>query len=188
MDVQGPMNKRFRLIMAALAILPVAQASRGAGPAPDGGTVAIEPKTVSGDYDPALQSFADAAASALAGKGFTVLPDTGHAAWVVELLLSRDDVGTGKARVAGQRAASMVGAGVSVPLSTGRSELVALQRTRLEMRFRRRGETGVVWDGAAVTVREAGTPRGTATAVAADLSQAVLGPYPIAPTAVLGIP
>ena len=176
----------WAMAMAALAL--AGGALPAATPPPNGGTVAIRPKTAEGDYDPSLQAYADSAAAALAARGFTILPDTGHAAYVVEVVLSRGDVGTGRARVAGQRAASPFGVGVVLPLSTGKSELVPLRRTRLELRMRKRGEPAIVWDGVAVTVRAADTAKGADEAVAADLSQAILAPYPAPPQGMIGVP
>ena len=168
----------------------LAATTAGAAPVapPQGGTISIQPKTTDGDYDASLTAFADAAAAALAARDFTVLDDTGHAAYVVELLLGREDIGTGLARVPGQRAAAVVGLGVAVPLSTGRSDVVPLRRTRLEMRVRRRGEAAIVWDGAAVTIREASTRTGADGAVATDLVGALLQAYPAQPRTVIGVP
>jgi hypothetical protein len=182
---------RKSLISIAAAALTLALMGGGAlraSPPPNGGTISIETKTEDGNDDPAMHSFVDAVAEALTAKGFTVFDDPDHAASVVELLLSRGDAGTGFARVPGQRAPSLIGTGVAIPLSTGASEVVHLQRTRLEMRIRRRGETDIVWDGAAVTVREAGTREGSDQAVASALSQALLQSYPAAPKDVVGVP
>jgi hypothetical protein len=155
---------------------------------PGGGTVEIESRSAGGDYDPALAAFVDATAAALADKGFTILNDPGHAAFVAELVLGREEVGTGLARVAGQRTPSMAGAGVSVPLSTGRSDLVPLDRTRLELVLHRRGQAAVLWRGAAVTVRATGPGKGAEAAVAADLARAVVNPYPAQAPGVVGVP
>lgn len=171
----------------ALALAPIGGAAPAAGPPPDGGTVSLEPRTADGDYDPALHAFVDAAAAALAARGFTVLDEPGHAAFVVELVLNRDDVGTGLAKPPARKA-TVFGAGVAVPLPNGRSDIVPMRRTRLEMRMRRRGETGVMWDGAAVTVRAAGTRTGADEAVATDLAQALLRSYPAEPKGVIGVP
>lgn len=182
------------LVAALMAVSPIGGGSLAAAVPPGGGTASIEPKTADGDYDPALPSFVNAASDALAAKGFTILEDD-HAAYVVELILSRAEVGTGTAKVPAGRAGTMpggaggsVGAGVVIPFSTGQSRLVPLQRTRLEMRIRKRGETAVVWDGAAVTVRAAGTRKGADDLVAADLSKAVLRLYPAEPEGVVGVP
>jgi len=185
-NVENSMRKTFGLI-ATLA-LALGAGSLSASPPPNGGTISIEASTVDGSYDAAMPSFVDAASAALTARGFTVFEDQGHAASVVELLLSRSDVGTGVGRVAGERTPSIAGAGLALPLGTGNSELVRLQRTRLEMRIHKRGETAIVWDGAAVTVREAGTRNGTDSTVAADLSRALLQSYPVEPKEVVGVP
>jgi hypothetical protein len=176
------------IAIAALAGVPVVGGASNASPPPNGGTVSIDSKTVDGSYDAAMPSFVDAAAAALTAKGFTVFEDSGHAASVVELLLSQGNVGTGLARVAGQSAPSVAGTGVALSLGTGNSELVHLQRTRLEIRIHRRGETGVAWDGVAVTVREAGSAKGSDATVAADLSRALLQSYPAEPKDIVGVP
>ena len=141
-----------------------------------------------------MPSFVTAAGEALGTKGFTILTDTGHSAYVAELILSRVDVGTGSAK-AGKDGSSVapstsgsVGGGVTVPLSTGKSRLVSLQRIRLEMRIRRRGDERAVWDGAAITVRAAGTRNGADERVAADLSEAVLRSYPATIVGVVSVP
>lgn len=182
------------IVAAAMALAPLWGGALAAVP-PGGGTISIEPRTADGDYEPATPSFVNAAADALAAKGFTILEDPGHSAYVVELILSRVEVGTGTAKVATGRSSMMpggaggsVGAGVVIPLSTGQSTLVPLQRTRLEMRIRKRGETAVVWDGAAVAVRAAGSRKGADDVVAAELSQAVLRTYPAQPEGVVGVP
>lgn len=163
-------------------------AASQAGPPPSGGTISIEAHTADGSIDPALPSFVDAAAQALTARGFTVFEDPGHAASVVELVLSRGVVGTGMGRLPGQPGVSPFGTGLSVPLSTGSSDLVSVRRTRLEMRFSRRGEPGLVWDGAAVTVRNTSLRNGGARAVAADLIRALLESYPVEPKGVVGVP
>jgi hypothetical protein len=183
------MRKRLGLIAtAALALAPMGGAALRGNPPPNGGTIAIQPRTVDGNDDPSMPSFVDAVAAALTARGFTVFDDQDHAGAVVELVLSHGDVGTGLARVPGQRAASVAGTGIGIPLSTGDSELVHLQRTRLELRIRKRGETGFVWDGTAVTVREAGTKNGANETVAADLSRVLLQSYPVQPKDVVGVP
>lgn len=183
------MNTR-RMLNAAVAVAlgAIGGGARAAVPPPNGGTIAIAPKTADGDDGAATQAFVEAATEALSDRGFTILDDPDHAAYVAELILSRGDVGTALARPSGQRAASVVGAGVAIPLSPGRSELVPLRRTRLEIRIRRRGEADIVWDGAAVTARQAGSGKGADKAVASDLAQAILRAYPVAPSDVIGVP
>lgn len=182
-------------IAAALIFAPVGSGALAAAVPPAGGTISIEPKTANGDYDSSMRSFVAAASDALATKGFTILEDPGHAAYVVELTLSRTEVGTGSVRPPTGRAAALpggaygsVGAGVVIPLPSGKSTLVPLQRTQLHLRMHKRGEDAVVWDGTGVTVRAAGTRKGADEAVAADLSQAVLRSYPAQPEGVVGVP
>ena len=180
-------------VAAAMALASIAGAAPAAASPPAGGSISIEPNIAGGKADPATQPFVSAATEALAAQGFTILEDPGHAAYVAELILSRTEVGTGSAKIrtGGASAASGayggVGVGASIPLAAG-SELVPLQRTQLEVRIRKRGEEAVVWDGAAVTVRAAGTRKGADEAVAADLSAAILRGYPVAPEGVIGVP
>jgi hypothetical protein len=176
------------LATVVLAWMSLGGSALGASPPPNGGTIAIEPEFVDGSYDTSMHAFVDAASEALTAKGFTVFDDPDHAAAVVVLMLSRSDVGTGLTRVPGERAPSVIGTGVAVPLGTGASRQVSLRRTRLELHIRRRGETGFVWDGTAVTVREAGTPEGADATVASDLSRALLQSYPAQPKDVVGVP
>jgi hypothetical protein len=107
---------------------------------------------------------------------------------VAELTLSRAGVGTGMGKDPGGASVGIAGTGVVVPFSTGQSNVVTLVRTRLELRIRKRGEGGAVWDGAAVTVRASGTRKGTDETVASDLSKALLQSYPTEPGDVIGIP
>ncbi|WP_442681372.1 hypothetical protein ACSBM8_09480 [Sphingomonas sp. ASY06-1R] len=176
----------------ALAALPSALSAAPAPPA--GGTISIAPKTADGDYDAALSSFVEATTEALGEQGFTIL-DADHAAYSADLILSRADVGTGTAKVPRDRASGepggafgSVGVGVRIPLPTGKSNIVPLQRTRLELRIRKRGTPDIVWNGAAVTVRAAGTPKGADARVAADLSNALLRSYPLQPPTDIGVP
>ena len=183
------------MVAAAMALVPIWGGSLSAAAPPSGGTISIEPRNVGGDYDASTPVFVNAAGEALAAKGFTILEDPGHAAYVAELILSRAEVGTGSAKVSTGGAAvtpggayGSVGAGVIIALPTGKSRLVPLQRTRLELRIRKRGEEAVVWDGAAVTVRAAGTRKGADEVVASNLSEAVLRSYPAEPANVIGVP
>ncbi|HMI18972.1 MAG TPA: hypothetical protein VK533_05455 [Sphingomonas sp.] len=189
------MHKRSVPIVAALvALAPIWGGPLSAAAPPAGGTISIEPKTADGDYDRSMPAFVNAAADALATKGFTILEDPGHSAYVVELILSRVAVGTtsaktpsGKPSVGGGGPGPSVGAGVVFPLGSGVAQVPVL-RTRLELRIRKRGADGVVWDGAAVTVRAAGTKTGADAPVAAALSEAVLRSYPAQPEGDAGVP
>jgi hypothetical protein len=189
------MHKRpVPIIAALLALVPIWGGALAAAAPPAGGTISIEPKTADGDYDSAMPAFVNAASDALAAKGFTILEDPGHSAYVGELILSRVAIGTASARTPPGRASAggggpgpSVGAGVVVPLGSGVAQVPVL-RTRLELRIRKRGADGVVWDGAAVTVRAAGTKTGADAPVAAALSEAVLRSYPAQPEDVVGVP
>lgn len=179
------MSPYHRLIVAAAACLAPLWGGAMAASAPtSGGTISVDFKTPADATGAAITSFREAANDALATKGFTILDDPGHAAYVAELTLTRIEVGTSTAKVPrGKPSASMggssVGAGVTLPLSAGETTLVPLQRIRLDMRISKRGEDGVVWTGAAVTVRAAGTKKGADAVVAADLSRALLNSYPV---------
>lgn len=186
------MKARYRLAIAAAMIATKIWATSASAGLPTSGTISVEPRSAATDSVALTPTFVNAADEALAAKGLTILDDPGHAAYVAELTLSRTDVGTGSAKVPRGSAAVTpglgVGAGVSVPLSMGETRLVPLQRIRLEMRIRKRGEDAVVWTGAAVTVRAAGTKNGADAVVAADLSQALLRSYPAQPEDVITIP
>ena len=181
-------------LAAALAFAAIPGGLLAAAAPPAGGTISLAPKTSDGEYDPSMTSFVEAATEALGAQGFTIL-DADHAAYSADLILSRDDVGTGTAKIARGRASAApggafgsVGAGVVIPLPTGKSSLVALQRTRLQLQIRKRGEPDIIWDGAAVTVRAAGTVKGADGKVAADLSNALLRSYPGQPVTDIGVP
>jgi hypothetical protein len=176
---------RFVPTIMLMATSVLAGASEAAPP-PAGGTIAIEPRTADGEYDPTLPAYVDAAKEALTDRGFTVLDDDGHAAYALELVLGRSDVGTALANVPGQ-SRPVIGPGVIVPFSTGKSDIVPLRRIRLEMRLRRRGEPSVVWHAAAVTVRAAGSRKATEQN-AMDLSRALLRGYPAEPQGDIGVP
>lgn len=178
----------------ALALAPAWSPSLSAAP-PISGTVSIEPVPAEPNIASAMPLFVNAVGDALTARGFTLLDQPGHAAFVVEVDVSRADVGTGAAKVptSGAQvipggASPAVGAGVIIPLPTGKSTLVPLQRTRLDIRVRKLGENDVAWHGAAVTVRAARTAKGTDKAVAADLAQAILRAYPSQPEDVIGVP
>lgn len=163
---------------------------------PASGTISIE---TPGDDDAALgrslPAFVNALSGAFETKGFTILDQPGHAAYVVELSLSRADVGTGTAKVPQDSssvvpggAPNAVGVGVLIPLATGKSTLVPLQRTELAIKLRKRDDQNVLWQGSAITVRAAGTQKGRDMTVASDLSQALLRAYPAQPEGVIGVP
>lgn len=189
------MKKKTASIAAAAAALAFAWG--GALPAaspPTAGTVSIEAKASAAELGASIPAFVGAMGQAFEAKGFTVL-EAGHAALAAELSVSREDVGTGSAKVPVDRsvitpggAPGAVGAGITVPLPTGKSALVPLQRTRLELRIRKRGEDNVLWQGAAITVRPAGARKGQDAVVASDLAEALLRAYPAQPEDVVGVP
>jgi hypothetical protein len=174
-------------LAAALGLVTTISAAPAASP-PGGGTISIEAATK------APQPFTVAAGEALAAKGFTVLEGAGHAAYVAELALAREQLGTTTSAAPVGRSDAWtgfgprVGAGMSLSLPTGKSDLVPLQRTRLELRIRKRGEPEVLWSGTAVTVRAADAGKGRDDVVAADLSNALLRAYPEQTADVLGVP
>lgn len=183
-------------IVRAIALLTLAGAAALPAPSlaaslPMEGTMAVETKSIDGEQPAAPDMFRDAAASALADKGFTLLDGSDHAAFTMELAISVTDVGTGDAKVATTGAkvlnggvAGAVGSSVRIAVPSGKSRLVPLERTQLEMTLRKRGGTDVVWRGTAVTVRSAAT-RGN---IAPDLCNALLRQYPAQPEAVIGVP
>ena len=180
--------------MAAMALLAVCGNAAGAAPPPTGGSISIEPVTGGAGSGSMSPAFFDAASDALAARGFTILEDPGHAAYIAELSLCRTEVGTGSAKVPAGRgeiapgASGGVGAGVAIPLTAGKSVLVPLERIQLELLIRKRGEDVAVWRGTAVTVRASGTKNGADKVVAADLTGAMLNGYPAEPQGVVGVP
>ena len=174
-------------IVAGVAFVAAAAALPAASP-PSGGTVAIQPQGVNGSSDPAMPSFVDAASASLTDKGFLILDDPAHAAYLAELTLERGDVGTALGKGSGGPSASIAGAGVIVALPSGKTNVVALVRTRLALRIRKRASGEILWDGAAVTIRQAGTVKGSESAVARDLSGALLSNYPAQSNASIAVP
>lgn len=190
------MTKRIRLIATASAVLVSLWAGAlSAAVPPTSGTVSIEPDRGDPNLDRSLPAFVDALGEAFYTRGFTVLEQPGHAAYVVELKLSRVDVGTGTAKVPNDKssvepggAPNAVGVGVRIPLPTGKSTLVPLQRTQMEIRIKARADESLLWQGTAITVRAAGTKKGQDATVASDLSAALLRAYPAQPEGVIGVP
>jgi hypothetical protein len=162
--------------------------ARAAVPPPTGGTIAIEARNPDGETDPEMASFVDAVSQTLTSKGFTIFDDPAHAAYRAELVLNRVGVGTGMGKDPHGDTIGVVGTGVVLPLSTGASSVVTLQRTRLEIRIRRRGDQTIIWNGAAVTVRGPDSRKGAEKTIASDLSEALLRSYPVEPTDVVGVP
>jgi hypothetical protein len=158
---------------------------------PTEGTMMVEARHSDGSEDAASDMFRDAAEQALATRGFTLLDGAGHAAYRMELTVRMSEVGTGHAKVAASQpdlisggAARGVGTILKVPVPSGKSRTVALERTQIDMRLRKRGAEDVIWHGAAVTVRPAETQRRVATA----LCDALLRAYPSQSDDVIGVP
>jgi hypothetical protein len=175
------------MILLALALASSAPAS----PPPTAGTISIEP--AGGEAAP--PSFVAAVNEALGARGLTMLEQPGHAGFVAELTVTREQVGTTTAEVESDGAAitpgdaiGRVGAGISIALPTNKARITPLVRTRLDLRIRRRGEADAAWQASAVTVRPAGTRAGQDAAVAGALAEAMLRLYPAAPTATISVP
>jgi len=189
------MRMKAGLILAALALPSWSGSLQAAPPPPTAGTISIEAKTGADQSATLVTAFIKAMGEAFETKGFTVLEEPGHAAYVAEFSLNREEVGTGRAKVSTEGssvqpggAPNAVGVGVRIPLPTGKSTLVPLERTRLELRVHKRGEDATLWQGAAITVRGDGTRRGADATVAADLSAALLRAYPNQPEEMIGVP
>jgi len=184
--------------ITAAAALALAVASGGAALAADPltpGTISIEAKAAEAEAGASMPPFVNAVDEALAARGFTTLEEPGHAGLVADLSLSRVEVGTATAHVpVGGMAAGpggpfgSVGAGISVTLPTAKTRIVPLLQTRLEIRIRKRGEEEVLWHGAAMTVRAAGTRKGQDGMVASDLTEAIFRAYPAQPEDIISVP
>jgi hypothetical protein len=171
---------------AILALAAVADEAAPAAPR-SGGTIAVRTIEEGGDDDPLKQISLDAVTAALGMKGFTILDDPDHAANIAEVVIKRTEVGSSLAR--GRVAPPIVtGMAVTIPTSRGKSVVVPMQRTELEIRVRRRGEQQPFWEGAAVTVRSADARNASAEQLATMLSQAAIGPYPSVVTSAISVP
>lgn len=185
-----------KLPFFAVALLshPATLLAQAPAAVPQGGTIAVLVRSPGGGVIAEGDPFVHAVGDALSDKGFTVLPDPDHAAYSAEITLSRAEVGTGKAKVRSEGASVLpgmgagVGTGIVVPLPSGKSSLVALQRSQIELRIRRRWTDAVLWQGSATTVRAAGTKKGADDAVATDLSRGLLAAYPAQPEGLVGVP
>ena len=176
----------IRMLAGGAALLTAAAHASAATP-PSGGTIAV---TSSDDADPddAFERRAREAATARLGdRGFTILNDRDHAAYVAEVITSRSNVGTSVTR-ARRDAPAVLGSGVNIPLASGKSSFVAMQRTTIEIRIRKRGSPAVLWHGSAVTVRAGEPTAARAERLAAELSQAALSSYPVVTETAISIP
>jgi hypothetical protein len=192
--VAASLRSRLRMVATAAAALAAWAPVAAAAPTPPG-TVAMQPVEQSDGLGGTMPAFVAAASEAFGARGFTTLDDPAHAGLLVELAVSRKEVGTAAAKVAPSHSsvspggvAGAVGGGVSIALPTGKSRLVPVQQTQLTIRIRRRGADEVVWQGAALTVRSSGVAKGGDAQVATDLTNAVLGAYPAAPDGVVSVP
>lgn len=150
---------------------------------PGGGTIAVV-STTDAESDAAMSAVArEATMAALGDKGFTILDDSDHAAYIADVRTSRTAVGTSVARTRGA-APAVMGSGVNIPLSGNRSSLVTMQRVMIEVRIHKRGDDAVLWHGAAVTVR----PGPAAERLAMQLSRAALSAYPAVVETAVSIP
>ncbi|MEH3104685.1 MAG: hypothetical protein PGN12_12340 [Sphingomonas phyllosphaerae] len=154
---------------------------------PRGGTIAVV--AAEGDEaDSALAAIArEAVMTALGDKGFTILDDRDHAAYIADVVAGRSKIGTSVARRRGA-APSVMGAGVNIPLAANGTTLVAMQRVVIEIRIHKRGDTASLWHGAAVTVRSGEASPAVAERLAVQLSQAALGAYPVIVGSAISVP
>lgn len=181
---------RVTIGLAAIA-MGLAPMAGLAAPGPRGGTIAVsalprpDPNPDPGDRLAA--SVTDRVTATLATKGFTLLPDPDHAAYLAEVSVERADIGTSTVSGAADRAL-VTGAGVNIPLSRGRAVLAPLQRITVQVRIRRRGEPAVLWQGAAMTVRSGAMRGRAADDLSSSLSQAALSAYPVQAAGTISIP
>lgn len=177
-------------MLALIGALGLSPPLHAASP-PSGGTVSVEAQPGEGGGALPSQIFVEAASQALAGKDFTLLEDPDHAAYIVELRYRQSEVGTGSGKTATQGPEVInggisggVGSRLSITMPSGKSRLVALERTELDLTWRKRGEQEPLWRGTAVTVRPAGDPAG----VAAALCNALMRAYPAELETAIGVP
>lgn len=150
-----------------------------------GGTIAVTSPAGADPADVMDRAAREAATASLGDRGFTILNDRDHAAYVAEVTATQSDIGTSVTK-ARRAAPAVMGAGVNIPLASGKSSFVAMQRTMIEIRIRKRGAETVLWHGAAVTVRPeagAGVER-----LAGELSRAALSSYPTVAATAISIP
>ncbi len=153
------------------------------------GTIVIG--TVGGEQltKPARAIYVDAVEQALAGRGFTLLPDAGHGRYVADVTIDRAARGVVSGGRAGGGAPQMsLNGGVSVGLGAGGERLDDLVVTRLTIEIRPRGEARVIWSGSAVTARVSNTPSGNVPLVARTLATAVMTQFPARTTGPVSIP
>jgi hypothetical protein len=194
--IRNAMLKVYCLaVLSALTFLATPVSAAATTTPPEGATISIELVDAEGAFGPSAATVAEAASEVFAGKGFTILQDPVHAGYIARLTLHRVEVGTGSEGVPKGKASLFpggnmggAGAGITVPLPTGKSSLVPLQRIQLDMTIGKRGSDGDVWHGAAVTVRALGAGRALDVPVARKLSEAALRSYPVQTGEVVGVP
>lgn len=149
------------------------------------GTISVETSSAHPAPDYSVAAFVDAVGEVLSNKGFTMLEGHGHARLVAELLLTQVEIGTTNAKIPPAGKSSIAGGGLAgvggsmvVPLPSGKLKVVGVLQTRLEVRIKRLGEDDILWKGAALTVRPAGSGNGQEKVVAADLAKAMFKTYP----------
>lgn len=177
--------RRMTVLVKTAAVLGFGSVPMSAvAAASTGGTIAV---SSSDQDDPLAAASTRAAATAFGARGFTILNDPVHAAYSAEVITTRTEIGTSVAK--GRTGPALAtGAGVNIPISRGKSVLVPMLRTEVEIRIRRRGDLAVLWHGAAITARSAGAPDGGVNQVALALSQAALSSYPIQIKSAISIP
>jgi hypothetical protein len=187
-------TKRAFLAAGVLSISPASAWAQSAAYSLSPGTISIEVPDAAPDVRASVPTFVGAVEQALSARGFTTIEQPGHAGLVAALAVRRSAVGTVSAKVAPSRSSAApgnapgVGAGVSFALPSTKMRMVPLQQTRLELRIHKRGQDTVLWQGTAMTVRGAGTPKGNDEAVATDLIDALMRAYPAQPEDVISVP
>ena len=183
--------RRTRSLIVGLPLALIASAMTGplmAAP-PETGTVSVEPQG-NAHHTALAAACAEAVAQALAKQGLTVIDGTGHGRYLAEVHLSGADVGTTSVAVRPDKMSAMpggivgVGGNVSVVLPTSKSKIVPLQQVRLEIRLKKRGESAVLWQARAVTVRAVENE----AEIASDLVAAMFRTYPSQSEDVIGVP
>lgn len=181
----------------ALIVAAAAASSRAAPSSapPSKGSISIEEIGADRASTPLIPSFRDAVQQGFADKGFLVIDEPGHAGLVAVVTSSREEVGTASVKASpGAMGAAFsglsgaVGTTMTVTLPTAQTMIVPLQRTRLEVRMRKRGDDAVLWQGAAITVRPAATQERQDKLIASDLIAAILRDYPAIPGNVISVP
>ncbi len=188
------MTNRIGLLTVCAVVLTMSRTAPLSAEAPPPGTISVETRAIGPDLGAAIPAFASAIDDALAAKGFTVIEGAGHAGLIAYFHLVRTEVGSTMAKVSVEKASAGaggsegVGASMRLSLPTRKLRDAPLQQTRLEIAIERRGGDGILWQGAAVTVRPADTRDGRDAVVAANLAEIILRNYPAQATEAVSIP